>query len=73
MNSDDIVFYRKVWIWGMLFILATPVAVLIGLTGELYSIRNGQVKVVPKKIRLTASFSFGMLFIVKIIVSQFNS
>ena len=66
-SYDEVVFYRKAWVWGVLLVLLTPVAVVIGLSGELYSQKDGQLKVLPRSYRLPVCICFGLLILFKII------
>jgi len=70
-NYDEVIFYRKAWIWVLLLLLMTPVAVLIGITGDLYSQKDGQLTTISRSFRLTASIGFGLLILLKIFGPMF--
>ncbi|OGQ96533.1 MAG: hypothetical protein A2521_15195 [Deltaproteobacteria bacterium RIFOXYD12_FULL_57_12] len=64
-SYDEVIFYRKAWIWGLLLVLLTPVAVLIGLTGDVYRVQDGRLTTAPRSLILTASIGFGLLILLK--------
>lgn len=70
-SYDEVVFYRKAWIWSLLLLLLTPVAVLVGLTGDIYRLQEGQLTTVPRSLILTASIGFGLLALLKIFGPMF--
>lgn len=70
-NYDEVVFYRKAWVWGLLLVLLTPVAVVIGLTGDVYRLQEGQLTIAPRSLILTASIGFGLLALLKIFGPMF--
>lgn len=65
-NYGEVIFYRRRWIWVILFLLLTPIAILIGLTGDIYQQKDGEITALPRQFRLSICICFGLLILFKI-------
>ena len=66
---SEVVFYRKTWFWGLSIIFFTPLAILIGLTGDVYVNKvdeHGHVQVLSKAARLIVSLSFLAIILLRV-------
>ncbi|MDH5525612.1 MAG: hypothetical protein OEY01_16720 [Desulfobulbaceae bacterium] len=70
-SYEEVIFYRKSWVWGLLLLVMTPLAVLIGLTGDLYMQKDGQFTTMSRAVRLTVSIGFGVVLLIRIFGPMF--
>lgn len=72
-DYSAVVFYRKAWFWFLTVLLFMPFAVLIGLTGEVYTgiDKNGKIIIFPKVYRIILSLCYLFLILLKIFGPMF--
>lgn len=63
----DAIFYRRSWFWTISLLLFTPLAVLIGLTGDVYREQDDEVQILPKSYRITISLAFLAIVLVRMV------
>lgn len=61
-NYDEVIFYRKRWIWAILFLPLTPIAIL---TGDIYQQKDREITAIPRQFRLSICICFGFLILFK--------
>lgn len=70
-SYSEIVFYRKRWVWVLTMLIFAPIGILIGLTGDVYFNKKGQIVNLPKATRLILSIGFLILMLIKIFGPNF--
>ncbi len=68
-DYSEVVFYRKTWFWGLSIIFFTPLAILIGLTGDVYVNKvdeDGHVQLIPKAARFIVSLMFLIIILLRV-------
>ena len=68
-DYSEVVFYRKTWFWGLSIIFFTPLAILIGLTGDVYVNKvdeDGHVQSIPKAARFIVSLMFLIIILLRV-------
>lgn len=61
----EVVFYRRGWFWGLSILLCTPLGLLIGLSGNVYRYKGGEVLVQTRGYRIAINILFIVLILTR--------
>lgn len=66
-DYSDVVFFRRAWFWVLSLLIFPPLAVIIGLTGDVYREHDGEIQVFSRSYRLVISLSFLLVILYRVL------